>query len=106
METIGRKHPRGRRRGPSAARDLATAYRDLFLGTEQGRIVLADLAEQSGFYTVSTPTETDAQVRFAEGKRFVFGRILRFLRLSEAEIARLEMAAREETLYSQEEGII
>lgn len=69
-------------------------------------MILADLAEFTGFYTVSAPSDTGEWVRFREGQRSVFGRMLRFMRLSADERKALEEAARYETVVSQQEGFI
>jgi hypothetical protein len=88
---------------------LAEAYRQVFTGNggrEDAEIVLTDLAASSGFYTVTTPDMTDAQVRDAEGQRRVMARVLRFLRMSAEEVRALEEAARQETIHNQTEGLI
>jgi hypothetical protein len=104
METISRKHPRNPR-GAAAKRDLTAAYRSLFMESEAGRIVLADLAEFSQFNRVPEPTDSDAVVRYTHGRQSVFGRILNHLRLTETELERLQVAAREEGLRTDEYGV-
>ena len=97
---------RFRRRLP-ARLTLGGAYRRLFSGRgskADAEIVLADLANHTGFYRV---TEPGAQsLDFAEGKRSVYGRVFRFLRMSHEEIEALEEAARAEALADSTEGEI
>ena len=69
-------------------------------------MVLADLANHSGFYQVMPPGTPMADLMEANGKRAVFGRLFRFLRLSEDEVRALEEAARQEALADAREGEI
>lgn len=107
--SLARIYPRHWRRSPSAAADLTNAYRALFTGhggEREAQIVLADLANASGFYRVNGP-EFSAEARaFADGERSVYGRIFRFLRMSDAEVRQLEEAARAEAIADAQEGQI
>ena len=88
---------------------LVQAYRRLFSGKgddADAKIVLADLATYSGFYRVFPSEVEDSTLRFTEGRRSVYGRVLRFLRLSEGELEDLEEAARQEALAAQQEGVL
>jgi hypothetical protein len=81
--------------------ELIEAYRRALGGSgskEDGDRVLRDLAEFSNFYK-TTPADLPAeQVKFVEGGRRVFEHILTCLRMSDAELARLEEAARQEAI--------
>lgn len=75
------------------------AYRATFNGNgtkEEAGLVLADLADFTGFYKVADAEATDAVLRHHAGQRSVFGRILAALRMTDAELLRLEEAARRE----------
>lgn len=65
-------------------------------------MVLADLANKSGFYRVSRKTGDGNNIAYAsgveDGKREVFGHIYNFLRLSMQEKADLESGARTDWL--------
>jgi len=69
-------------------------------------MVLADLANHTGFYQVLPPGTGVNELVDANGKRAVFGRLFRFLRLSEEEVRALEEAARQEALADAQEGEI
>jgi hypothetical protein len=97
----------GLRRRLQARAGLGAAYRRLFSGSgskADAEMVLADLASHTGFYRVTEPGA--GSLDFAEGKRAVFGRLFRFLRMTEAEIEALEEAARAEALADAREGEI
>lgn len=98
------------RRSAAARLLLAGAYkRVLVMGnaSQQDRdLVLADLANQTGYYRVSTAETPDTDLRFAEGKRFVMARILHHLRMPHELQQQLEDAARQEQLTNTEEGEI
>jgi hypothetical protein len=98
--------PKGRRRKAAAAERLSHAYTDVFCRQESAELVLADLAAFSGFYQVTPPGASDAEVRYAEGMRAVFARIERFRLLTPQERTQLEQAARQEAITSQKEGTI
>lgn len=101
---------RGLRRSAAARLLLAGAYRRVLVtghATQQDRdLVLTDLASQTGYYRVSTAETPDADLRFAEGKRFVMARILHHLRMPRDLQQQLEDAARQEQLTNTEEGEI
>lgn len=67
-------------------------------------MVLADLANHSGFYQVHPPGSGLNELMEANGRRAVFGRLFRFLRLSQTELHALEEAARRESLADAQEG--
>ena len=99
----------GGRRRFRARLSLAQAYRRLFSGhgsKADAETVLADLANHTGFYRVTEPGGGKGSLDFAEGKRAVYGRVFRFLRMSADEAAALEEAARTEALADAQEGEI
>ena len=69
-------------------------------------MVLADLAAHSGFYQVAAPGASAGELAEANGRRAVYGRVFRFLRLSGDEVRALEEAARQEALADAREGEI
>lgn len=83
---------------PEAEHRIGQAYQAVFLGQptkDDQEIVLMDLANYTGFYRVTGPGGTPDQMPFDNGKRAAFGRVFRFLRMSNDEFASLEAAARE-----------
>lgn len=61
---------------------LRIAYINVFTGrgnsaAEDKELVMTDLALTSGFFAVSDASATDSELRFAEGQRALFGRIVR-----------------------------
>lgn len=105
--SLASRFPPGQRRRAQARASLASAYRRLFAGhgsKADAEIVLADLANHSGFYRVTEPGA--GSLEYAEGKRAVYGRVFRFLRMSEAETAALEESARAEAVTDAREGEI
>lgn len=99
----------GRHRGADAQNMLSKAYRNVFIGNatrEEAQTVLVDLANHSGFYKVLPPGATKGDLSEANGKRAVFGRVFRFLNMSDEEIRGLEEAARLEALTDATEGEI
>ncbi len=99
----------GWRRRVQARLFLTQSYRRLFSGRgskSDAEAVLADLANHTGFYRVTEPGGASGFLDFAEGKRAVYGRVFRFLRMSADEVAALEEAARAEALSDTQEGEI
>lgn len=78
---------------------IALAYQRVFTGSPNGEdqgLVLTDLANYTGFYRVTPPETGDRDVIvFNEGMRAAYGRIFQYLRMSDAEIQSLELAARQ-----------
>lgn len=78
---------------------IAVAYQRVFTGSPNGEdqgLVLVDLANYTGFYRVTPPETGDRDtVVFNEGMRAAYGRIFQYLRMSDAEILSLEVAARQ-----------
>lgn len=95
--------PIARRYAPSqpaqAAEHLHEAYRGLFRSTKDDvQIVLADLADFSGFYWASGEGVDPHDRAQRDGRREVFARIFHFLNLTEEEKSALAEAARVERL--------
>lgn len=99
----------GHRRSLEARADLASAYQHVFTGTatrEQAQIVLTDLMNFSGWQRVNGHGISPDDRAVSDGMRAVYGRIHRFLRMTEEERSALETAARHEALVDNEEGYI
>ena len=93
------------RNGRSAEYRLFSAYNRFRSGEttrEDAELIIADLANFTGFYRVHPP---DDALAFQEGKRAAFGRLFYFLNLSEAEARALSEAARAEAVADQTEGL-
>lgn len=65
---------------------------------EDKQIVLADLANASGFFRVSGPGFSGEDRAFSDGMRAVYGHAHKFLTMTEAELRDLQEAARAEAL--------
>jgi hypothetical protein len=99
---LARQFPRNPRGSQAQAR-LIAAYRSVFMPgggatDEDKELVLADLANASGYYRVSGAGFSGEDRAFADGMRTTFGHALRFLLLSDDELRQLEEAARQEAL--------
>lgn len=90
-------------RGARARRELAEAYQWL-AKQPQGQLIIADLANASGFYRVNAEGVSPDDRAFSDGKRAVFGRVFRFLSLNDEEKQALAVAARLEALADATEG--
>lgn len=98
----------GLRRGNMAKELLAKAYANVFMGNAtkaEAQMVLADLANESGFYKVFVPGE-GVSLEYNEGKRTLYGRIMAFIQMSPEEHRALEHAARQESITDMTEGPI
>lgn len=94
--SLGNYFPRGSRRKLAAENRLAEAYREVFKG-ENGELVLADLANESGNWRYSLAANTTSEELWQnEGKRKMFLHIFSRLAMTEADIRALETAARRE----------
>lgn len=80
---------------------LARAYRRVF-STEDGKIVLADLARHSGFYRITERGASEV-IQYNEGMRATFWRIFQHLRLTGADMAKLAQEAREQATQQDED---
>ena len=84
------------RRGAQSENELSLCYARVFsaTGTQADcQIVLADLANASGFFQVSGPTVSDTQRAFADGKRAMMSRIMRYVNMPPQMRMQLEQAA-------------
>lgn len=96
-----------RARGNQAHLRLALAYHNVFKASnEDVQLVLADLADYTGFYRVNGEGIPPDDRAFSDGKRAAFGRLFRFLNLTDDEKNALVQAARVESIASSNEGII
>jgi len=92
-------------RGAGAEERLHLAYRNVFNpANHDAQIVLADLADFTGFYRVNGQGIPPDDRAFSDGMRAAFGRLFRFLNLTDEERTALVEAARAETLASSREG--
>lgn len=99
------KFGRRRARTPAAEVYLISAYRSVFAGrgtSEDAQIVLADLANYTGFFRVSPADVPEAELRTREGMRMAFSRINQFLTLNETDLHALQHAARTEAAVDQQ----
>lgn len=99
-------HKVGHRRGSQAMNDLAKAYSNVFRGNPtkaEAEMVLADIANESGFYKVHVPGP-GVSLEYETGKRAIYGRIISFIQMSSEEHRSLEFAARQEALTDNSEG--
>ena len=104
-KSISSLFPTGLSRSYGANYRLATSYQALFEGRgsrDDAEIVLADIANVSGFYRVSPSTFTEAELRHQEGMRALYGRIHSMLRMSGPDMLALENAARVESAIDQQ----
>lgn len=84
-----------RRSDPATIAKIEAAYLNLFdEGREDARIVLDDLADITGYYTVGTPDMTAEARAYADGARYAYFRILSMLKKSNQERERLYLLAR------------
>ena len=81
---------------------LARAYRRVF-ATDDGQIVLRDLARHSGFYRITSPGSAEV-IAYNEGMRATFWRIFGFLRLTGQDMAKLAKEAREQSVSTDDDG--
>ena len=106
--SLATQYQQGHRRGMEAVETLANAYNNVFRGKPtdaEQQMVLADLECVSGFVQVVEPGR-NVSLEYENGKRFVFGRIFRFLSMTMEEQNALHQAARQEALINSQEGTI
>jgi hypothetical protein len=92
----------GERRSASADLVLTTAYRDVFAKGEQAQVVLADLANFTGFYAVETQGTPSDVLQYQAGMRAAYARIFAFLSMPDELLGALEKAARAERLADEQ----
>lgn len=96
-----------RARGNEARLKLALAYHNVFdTRKEDVQIILADLANFTGFYRVNGPDIPPDNRAFSDGMRAAFGRLFRFINLTDEEQAALVDATRAESLVSAKQDDI
>lgn len=104
--SLSRALPWHRSRNREGQLRLTQAYRNVFSGNpsrDDQQIVLADLANVSGFQRVF-PSEVSTEVlRYSEGKRALYAHIFSFLSLSPSDVSDLEQAARREAAIDQQQ---
>ncbi|MCP4184228.1 MAG: hypothetical protein GY761_13090 [Hyphomicrobiales bacterium] len=107
MKTLSDIFTPGERRGPQALLRLQGAYERLFFGsgasTDDQQIVLADLAAFSGHFFVDGNNFSNDEIREANGKRLIMGRIIRLGLGKEGDLSALYKAAVKETQTNQKE---
>lgn len=83
--------------GKPAAQAYArtNAYKAVF-DSREGQIVLADLAEHTGFYFSTHPNTSPEARAYQDGMRNVYSRILSVIRLTDDEQIALEKAVFDE----------
>ena len=100
--------PKGHRRGATARQRLAGAYQAMFVNANptkaDARIVFADLAKESGFFSVTSPGTPNETLQRAEGGRAVFARIWNRLHMTADEKRWLAEEGRNEVFVSIEEN--
>ncbi len=75
--------------------EVVLAYRSLFGGTSPAvAIVLADLADRTGFYKVEAGGQAVEDLNYAAGLRAAFGPVFEILNLGNDQVAALEQVAR------------
>lgn len=96
-----------RPRDAEAQKRLVDAYREVFgKEDESTEIVLADLAQFCGFYSVPPPGTPSDTLHYEAGQRSAYGRIFHFLSMPQKRVDALERAAREESDINQVEGYL
>ena len=74
--------------------EVVLAYRAVFGGTSPAvAIVLADLAERTGFYKVEAGGQPAEDLNYAAGLRAAFGPIFEIVNLSGEQLAALDRAS-------------
>jgi len=104
--SLSTQYQRGMRRSKMAEETLSQAYQHVFMGNStraEAMMVLADLEKESGFVQVVMPGP-GVSMDFENGKRYMFGRIFRYLAMTQEEQDALHKAARLEALTDAEEG--
>lgn len=99
--------PPGSRRGLNATLKLTEAYNQVFSKPgvrEDVDLVLADLAEYSGYFATMPIDAPDRALQRMEGRREVFARILSLFGVTGEEREELRRAALREMTASIDEG--
>tara|TARA_R100001244_G_scaffold14907_5_gene16488 strand:- start:1319 stop:1588 length:270 start_codon:yes stop_codon:yes gene_type:complete len=75
--------------------EILQAYRDIFLHTPQGQIILRDLMKVCGLYAM-TGVRPDAELQHMEGGRDMIRRIITILALDEEQITAFTLGIKED----------
>ena len=75
--------------------EILQAYRDIFLNTPQGQIILRDLMKVCGLYAM-TGVRPDAELQHMEGGRDMVRRIITILALDEEQITAFTLGIKED----------
>jgi len=75
--------------------EILQAYRDIFLHTPQGQIILRDLMKVCGLYAM-TGVRPDAELQHMEGGRDMVRRIITILALDEEQITAFTLGIKED----------
>ena len=75
--------------------EILQAYRDIFLHTPQGQIILRDLMKVCGLYAM-TGVRPDAELQHMEGGRAMVRRIITILALDEEQITAFTLGIKED----------
>mgnify|MGYP003139131054 CR=1 FL=1 len=68
--------------------EIMQAYRDIFLHSPQGQVILKDLMKVSGIYQ-TTGIRPDSELQHMEGARDMVRRIIQILSLDEEQITQI-----------------
>lgn len=98
-----------RSRSATGQQRIREAYVAVFEGRgsrEDADIVYVDLAKHSGYLNTTPPELPAMELKYAEGQRSVFGRIIGFINPAPAGIRALVQAVQEEQLHDRDYGEI
>lgn len=99
-------HRFARRNQAQAQIRLADAYKAVFQGPtatrEDREIVLSDLAAYTKFFMFHPSAVSDAELRFVEGMRSVFGHINGQLTMTPQNLEALQRAARADAVHQEQ----
>ena len=76
--------------------EIMQAYRDTFLHTPQGQVILKDMMKVCGLYAM-TGVRPDAELQHMEGGRDMVRRIITILALEEEQITQIAIGTKEPT---------
>jgi len=74
--------------------EIMQAYRDVFLHTPQGQVILKDMMKVCGLYAM-TGVRPDAELQHMEGGRDMVRRIITILALDEEQITAIAIGIKE-----------
>jgi hypothetical protein len=76
--------------------EIMQAYRDVFLHTPQGQVILKDMMKVCGLYAM-TGVRPDAELQHMEGGRDMVRRVITILALDEEQIIQIAIGIKEPT---------